>query len=236
MGRTPAFADPVRNPNASEFEVDLWELSRFVVERCIPVIGVHPYPLNEQVLMAAAACRLRPGVVFDWGTNRGHSARLLQECARAVRLGYEVHTIDLPPDASHVEHPGDACGELVRGLPGVHRPRGDGVTTALAQWEKMDRPARRLFFVDGDHAYESVVAELRRIFQAAPDASALVHDTFVQSEQAGYNIGPALAVREIVATQAQRFVVIDSGLGLPGMTLIAARVALASAASSQRMA
>ena len=73
FGRTGGFADPVRNLRASEFEVDLWELSRFVLERCVPVIAVHPYPLNEQILAAAAACRLRPGVIFDWGTHHGHS-------------------------------------------------------------------------------------------------------------------------------------------------------------------
>ena len=48
--------DPVRNPNASEFEVDLWILSRFVLEKIAPVVGTHPYPLNELLLMTATAC------------------------------------------------------------------------------------------------------------------------------------------------------------------------------------
>ena len=231
LGRSPGFADPVRNPGASEFEVDLWELSRFVAERCLPVIGVHPYPLNEQLLAAAAACRLRPSVAFDWGTNRGASARLLWECAKAFRLDYEVHTIDLPPDETHVEHPGKAYAKLLRGVAGVHLHRGNGVTVALAQWEKLGRPPRPLFFVDGDHAYQSVATELRRVFAVITDASALVHDTFFQPEDADYNVGPALAVRDVVAEQAGRFDVIASNLGLPGMTLMASRVALASAAA-----
>ena len=225
-----SFTDPVRNPEASEFEVDLWELSRFVVERCLPTIGVHPYPLNEQLLAAAAACRLRPGVVFDWGTHRGASARMLWECAKAFRLGYDIHTIDLPPDVAHVEHPGQAYAVLLRGLAEVHLHRGDGVTIALTQWEKLAQPPRPLFFIDGDHAYESVATELRRVFDAIADASALVHDTFFQSADAGYNVGPALAVRDVVAEQPGRFKVMTSGLGLPGMTLIASTAALSSAA------
>jgi hypothetical protein len=108
--------DPVPNPNASEFEVDLWTLSRFLIEKVVPVVGTHPYPLNELLLMTGAACRLRPSVVFDWGTHIGASARIFYECGKAFKLG-EV---------------------------------------ALEQWQKLGRPKRPLFFVDGDHAYESV--------------------------------------------------------------------------------
>ena len=68
-GKTQQFAgvwpDPVPNPTASEFEVDLWTLSHFLLERVVPVVGTHPYPLNELLLMAAAACRLKPSAVFD---------------------------------------------------------------------------------------------------------------------------------------------------------------------------
>src|SRR5258708_28570944 len=69
-GRYP---NPVRNAGAAVFEVDLWILSRFLIDRIVPLLGVHPYPLNEQLLMVAAACRIRPGVVFDWGTHIGAS-------------------------------------------------------------------------------------------------------------------------------------------------------------------
>ena len=108
--------DPVRNPAASEFEVDLWILSRFLLEKIVPVVGTHPYPLNELLLMTAAACRLKPSVVFDWGTHIGVSARIFYECDKAFKLDYEIHSVDLPPDASHVEHPGQEHGRLVKGL------------------------------------------------------------------------------------------------------------------------
>jgi hypothetical protein len=226
-GRRDRYADPVRNAAAVEFEVDLWILSQFILQRAVPVIGIHPYPLNEQLLAAAAVCRLKPGIVFDWGTNRGASARLFWECAKAFRLEYQIHSVDLPPDVPHVEHPGDQRGRLVRGLENVHLHLGDGVSVALEQWERASRPSRPLFFVDGDHAYESVFNELRRAFDAVPDASALVHDTFFQSAESGYNVGPAEAVRRIIALDPQRFTVLDSGPGLPGMTLLASKTALA---------
>ena len=213
--------DPVRNASASEFEVDLWILSRFLLERIAPVVGTHPYPLNELLLMTAAACRLRPSVVFDWGTHIGASARIFYECNRAFELGYEIHSIDLPPDASHVEHPGEEHGRLVKGLAGVHLHRGNGVEVALDQWRKLGRPKRPLFFVDGDHAYESVRDELDAIFSAIPDASALAHDTFFQSAESNYNVGPARAIDEIVEKFPSHFRVVKSGLGLPGMTLLA---------------
>ena len=216
-----SWPDPVRNRTASEFEVDLWTLSDFLLQKIVPVVGTHPYPLNELLLMVAAACRLKPSVVFDWGTHIGVSARVFYECERAFGLGYEIHSVDLPPDASHVEHPGQEHGRLVRGLDKVHLHRGNGVKVALELWHKLGQPKRPLFFVDGDHAYESVRDELNEIFTTVPDASALAHDTFFQSAESQYNVGPAQAVREAVEKFSPRLRVVHSGLGLPGMTLLA---------------
>ena len=213
--------DPVRNSQASEFEVDLWVLSDFVLDTIVPVVGVRPYPLNELLLMTAAACRLRPSVVFDWGTHIGVSARIFHECDKAFNLGYDVHSVDLPPDATHVEHPGQEHGRLVHGLDKVHLHRGNGVKVALDVWRKLGQPSSPLFFVDGDHAYESVLDELSEIFSASRDASVLAHDTFFQSADSNYNVGPARAIDEVVRSLPGRFMVIKSGLGLPGMTLLA---------------
>lgn len=213
--------DPVRNPQCSEFEVDLWTLSDFVLDTVVPIVGVRPYPLNELLLMTAAACRLRPSIVFDWGTHIGVSARIFHECNKAFNLGYDVHSVDLPPDVTHVEHPGQEHGRLVRGLSDVHLHRGNGVKVALDVWRKLGQPRRPLFFVDGDHAYESVLDELNEIFLTIPDASALAHDTLFQSAESNYNVGPALAIDEVVKRFPSRFQILKSGLGLPGMTLLA---------------
>lgn len=137
--------DPVRNPGASEFEVDLWTLSDFVIDKIVPVVGVRPYPLNELLLMTGAACRLKPSVVFDWGTHIGVSARIFHECEKAFKLGFKIHSVDLPPDVAHVEHPGQEHGRLVRGLSNVHLHRGNGVKVALDIWRGLGQPKRPLF-------------------------------------------------------------------------------------------
>lgn len=193
------------------------------IRKVVPVVGTRTHPLNELMLTCAAACRLRPSVVFDWGTHIGTSARIFYECEKAFKVGYEVHSIDLPPDGAHAEHPGRKHARLVRGLHKVHLHRGNGVEVALAQWQKLGRPKRPLFFVDGDHAYESVCDELVQIFSTVPDASALAHDTFFQSAESNYNVGPARAIDEIVEKFPSRFHLVKSGLGLPGMTLLVAR-------------
>jgi hypothetical protein len=218
VGKRP---DPVRNPQGSEFEVDLWTLSEFVLDTIVPAVGVRPYPLNELLLMTAAACRLKPWVIFDWGTHIGVSARIFYECDKAFDLGFEIHSIDLPPEATHVEHPGLEHGRLVRGLDKVHLYRGNGVRVALELWHRLGKPERPLFFVDGDHAYESVRRELMLVFNTIPDASAIVHDTFFQSADSNYNVGPALAIDEVLKSFPARFKAFKTGLGLPGMTLLA---------------
>jgi hypothetical protein len=206
-----AWPDPVPNPSASEFEVDLWTPT--------VSLGEGRAGRMDEPMMARAACRIKPSVVFDWGTHIGASARTFYECNKAFKLGYQIHSIDRPPDASHVLQPGQEHGRLVRGLDRVHLHRGNGVEVALEQWRKLGCPKRPLFFVDGDHAYESVRDELTQIFSTVPDASVLAHDTFFRSEESNYNVEPA--IDEIVEKSPRRFRAVKSGLGVPGMTLLA---------------
>ena len=73
---TDTYGDPLVNAHCREFEVNKWALSEFVVHRLLPIVGIHPYPLDELLLMSAAVCRLRPRHIFEWGTNVGKSARI----------------------------------------------------------------------------------------------------------------------------------------------------------------
>lgn len=219
-GRRPSGADPTRNPDCSEFEVDNWSLSRFVLANLIPVVGIQPFPLHELMLMCAAVCRLKPSTIFEWGTHVGSSARVFYECARHYGIALQIHSVDLPDEAQHVEHPGGLRGRLVRGLPGVHLHQGDGIDVSLTVWRAAGRPPAPLFFIDGDHAYESVLRELSAVTAEVPSASVLLHDTFNQSSGSGYNIGPHRAIEEVLLAHPGRYGRIDSGLGLPGMTLL----------------
>jgi cephalosporin hydroxylase len=212
--------DPARNVGCDRFEVDAWQLSDLVLERIVPRVGVRPFPLHELLLMAAAVARVRPPVVLEWGTHVGKSAWIFQETLRLLGIPSHVHSIDLPPEVDHVEHPGARRGEMVRGLAGVTLHEGDGLDVSLRIWADAGRPAGPLFFLDGDHSHASVRRELDGIAAAVPGAAILVHDAFFQSSGSGYNVGPHRAIQEAVERHPSRWEVLHSGLGLPGMTLL----------------
>lgn len=210
--------DPVRNPGAEAFEVDNWVVSRFVLKKIVPAVGIKPFPLNELQLMVSAVCRLKPTHIFEWGTHIGKSARIFYETAKYFNTPLEIHSIDLPDDVEHVENPHSKRGKLVKGKPGVFLHLGDGLNTALGIYRTLPPGSRALFFLDGDHAYESVKRELEGIIANVLDAKILVHDTFYQSADSGYNIGPFKAVQE--AIEKGKFKVIETKTGLPGMTFL----------------
>jgi cephalosporin hydroxylase len=218
--RTLSTTNPAKNPACAEFEVDNWAVSRFVLAKLIPVVDVEPFPLHELMLMCAAVCRLRPAQIFEWGTHVGKSARVFYECARQYSIAAQIHSVDLPDEVDHVEHPGELRGKLVRGLPGVHLYQGDGIEVALSIWRASGRTPAPLFFIDGDHAYESVFRELSAVASEIPGANVLLHDTFNQSSESGYNVGPHRAIEDALRAHPGRYRRIDSGLGLPGMTLL----------------
>lgn len=212
--------NPARNLACTELEVDNWALSRFILAKLIPVVGVEPFPLHELVLMTAAVCRLRPTMIFEWGTHVGKSARIFHDTLVHYGISGDVHSVDLPDGVEHVEHPSSERGRLVRGLSRVHLHQGDGLDVSMSLWQEHGRPRRPLFMVDGDHSYESVHRELSAIVNEIPDANVLLHDTFFQSSESGYNIGPWRAIDEIMSGNPRQFRRIDSGIGLPGMTLL----------------
>jgi len=214
--KTPS---PVLNPGASEFEVNNWLISDFIVERLIPIVGVRPFPLSELELMTAAVCRFAPTHIFEWGTHIGTSARVFYETSEFYSLGIEVHSIDLPDDVDRVEHPGHQRGRLVRDTP-VQLHQGDGLDTSLALLEQIGVSARALFFVDGDHSYESVKRELEGILASVKRPVVLLHDTFFQSGDSGYNTGPHRAIRDVLDRAGESYRTLETTTGLPGMALV----------------
>lgn len=215
-------ADAVPNPGATEFEVNNWVISEFVLSRLVPVVGVHPYPLNELMFMAGAICRFKPSHVFEWGTNVGASARVFYETAQHFHIPLEIHSIDLPSEIGHVEHPGSRRGNLVKGKPGVSLHLGDGIETSLAIYRTLPKGSCVLFFVDGDHSYASVKRELEAIVTHVAEPKVLLHDTFFQSSESGYNVGPHLAVRDVLdgMPSGRKLRKMETKTGLPGMTLV----------------
>ena len=138
MVRRVSFArqEAVVNPHCHELEVNNWVISEFIIHKLVPVVGIHPYPINEQCLMVAAVCALKPVLIFEWGTNLGKSARIFYETAREFKVRMEIYSIDLPDDVDHVEHPVKRRGMYVKNLEGVHLLQGDGLETSLSVYRE----------------------------------------------------------------------------------------------------
>jgi cephalosporin hydroxylase len=213
------YENPVKNTQG-EFEVNNWITSEFIVQKLVPVVGVHPFPLDELSLMTATVCRFRPELIFEWGTNIGKSARIFLEIINAFEIPSHVHSIDLPDDVHHSEHPKSERGKLVRNLKGVTLHQADGVSRALEIIAQTKPTGKILFLIDGDHSYESVHKELSAILDQVPDAVVLLHDTFYQVPESKYNIGPCEAIKAVLGARNVAYKTISTQLGLPGMTLV----------------
>jgi cephalosporin hydroxylase len=203
-----------------ELESNMVIISQFIESKLLPIVGHSPFPMNEQVLMVATICQLRPTHLFEWGTNIGVSARIFYETCKFFNIDCEIHSIDLPDDHDHVEHPKSNRGKLVKNISKVRLHQGDGVDTAMSLIEKIKELKRPLFFLDGDHQYSSVKRELKDISTKVQNASFLVHDTFFQTEDASYNIGPYLAQKEFAKLNIEKYLIRHTHLGLPGMTAL----------------
>jgi cephalosporin hydroxylase len=214
------YKDPALNLNSEKFEVNNWIISEFVVNRLVPIAGVHPFPLNELMLMSSAVCKFKPELIFEWGTNIGKSARIFYETLQAFKINSEIHSIDLPDDVFHNEHPQKNRGKMVKGLDKVILHQADGLQRSFEIYKEKKPKGRVLFFVDGDHSYESVKKELETILKNIPDAAVLLHDTFYQSENAGYNVGPYKAIEDVLGSEKSNYVLVSTQTGLPGMTLV----------------
>lgn len=208
------------NLDCSEFEVNNWIISEFIIEKLVPIVGIHPFPLNELSLLVSAVCWLKPSHIFEWGTNIGKSARIFYETTTYFGINSKIHSTDLPDNIEHIEHPKENRGIMVKDISQVILHQGDGLEISLEIYKKIKKKIRPLFFCDGDHDYRAVKCELKSIISNVPNASILVHDTFYQSKKSKYNIGPYRAVNEILALKSNNYRTISQNLGLPGMTLL----------------
>ena len=215
------YSDLLKFKSGNKFEVDNHLLAKFIVNEIIPVIGYHPFPLSELNLMTATVCRLQPDYIIEWGTHIGKSARIFYETVKATGLKTEIHSIDLPEEIEHIEHPHQNRGKLVKDITAVTLHLGDCLEVIENNFNKSEiKDKKILFFVDGDHSYESVKKELNYIINNFPKAAILLHDTFYQTPESNYNVGPHQAIKEISEQYPNQYNVLETNTGLPGMTLL----------------
>ncbi len=212
--------DVIVNLKCTELEVNTNRLTSFIIKDLLPLVGLSPYPITEQLLLCSAVVKIKPDYIFEWGTHMGISARIFYEVCRKYELNTIIHSIDLPDDVDHIEHPGHMRGIKVHGLQNVKLHQGDGLDTSIRIAKNLNTKSSFLFLLDGDHSYESVTRELNGINKSFPKANMLIHDTFYQSSESRYNIGPFEAVRDFLENNPNHYKKISIDLGLPGMTLL----------------
>jgi len=201
--------------------------SKFVAESLLSRASYWPYPPGELHLMTVTLLWWQPDVIFEWGTNLGNSARVFHWIAEAFAIDTQIHSIDLPPDVSHVENIKELRGLLVRDFPDVHLHLGDGVNKALELFAAL-KPRKPLFYVDGDHRAETVTRELEAIFSAAPTAPILLDDT----HDWGISDSPRGAMLQFLERHHGDYEVFENVATLPGMSLLVPKQALATTATS----
>jgi cephalosporin hydroxylase len=167
--------------------------------------------------MCSTVAYFEPDIIIEWGTHYGKSARIFYEVVKYLKFGTKIHSIDLPLDVVHVENIHDVSqrGKFVRGT-SVALHLGDGLTVA-GDILKSQKTALPLFFIDGDHSFESVYNELNGIRELTSHAVILAHDTFLQGAESGYNCGPYEAISKFTAQH--QLPLLSTILGLPGMSL-----------------
>lgn len=221
LRRREEFVDPSKNQNCENFEVDKYIISKFIIKKIIPIIGIHPYPLDELILMTATVCFFKPTYIFEWGTNIGKSARIFSEISTHFKIPLLIHSIDLPDNIQHIEHVYNKRGLYVRRKKNVFLYQGDGLTTSLDILRDIKNEKNNiLFFLDGDHNYNSVFREIKGITENVLNPIIMVHDTFNQSVESHYNIGPYQAISDFVQLSPKKYHVLSSDLGLPGITVL----------------
>ncbi len=210
----------VVNDNCEELEVNTNQLTSFIIKDLLPLVGVSPYPITEQLLLCSAVVKIKPDYIFEWGTHLGISARIFYEVCKNYELNTIIHSIDLPDNVDHIEHPGEKRGIKVQGIKNVKLHQGDGLNTSIEIAKQLEDNAKLLFLLDGDHSYDSVTRELNGIQKTFPTANMIIHDTFYQSSDSGYNIGPFKAVQDFLENNPNHYKKLSTDLGLPGMTLL----------------
>ena len=143
--------------------------------------GMLPFP--ELLALAALVAHRRPRLVIEIGTHRGSSTLVM---AMNAPPDAEIVTLDLPPSPTPTRFPVEIGGlagtpfergERFRGSPAaarIHQLWGDSATFDFSPWHGR----AGLIFVDGNHAYENVLADTATAFRCLAPGGVIVWDDY----------------------------------------------------------
>ncbi|MBT9393282.1 class I SAM-dependent methyltransferase [Hymenobacter sp. NST-14] len=140
--------------------------------------------LPTDLVLLRALARQRPGCrYFEIGTWRGESA------ANVAAVAAQVHTLNLAATELRAlglsERYIELHGFFSRPLPNVTHLHGNSATFDMAALGHFD-----LIFIDGDHRYEAVRTDTRRVFEhlVGPDTVVVWHDASRQPGQPRWEV------------------------------------------------
>jgi cephalosporin hydroxylase len=210
----------VLNINDRLLEVNKWNVSAFLIKRVISIVGITPFPLDELMLMVSVCVVFKPELIIEWGTNVGKSARIFYEIVKYYKIKSEILSIDLPTEIKHLENIKSRRAKFVK-RKNVSLYLGDGSEEASKIVDKRKQSLKGfvLYFLDGDHSFDTVSRELTTLYNLYPKVLFLIHDTFFQKECSHYNVGPHRAIAWFLSTHKE-WRSLSCNLGLPGMTFL----------------
>lgn len=136
-------------------------------------------PEPERLAVARIVTRLQPRTVFEIGTYRGRTTRLLATCSSQAT----IHTLDLAPE-NMLE--GGCFAVSEPGLIGARFRDDTGIRSRIVQHYGDSRqfdftPFERLVdlvFVDASHSYEAVLNDSRRAFEMVKPEGLVIWDDY----------------------------------------------------------
>jgi len=141
--------------------------------------GEFELPTTEHVYLGCLVEYLKPATLFEIGTNRGRTTRLLAE-----RSGPQarVYTLELPPqrmlDARcFPEARPELIGEKFRHQPiasKIVQLYGDSRTFDFSPYDG----AIDFAFIDGDHTYEGVKRDTENVLRMVPPGGVIIWDDY----------------------------------------------------------
>lgn len=120
--------------------------------------------LDELLFFVQVLDEFRPQAIFEWGTNRGGSARAFYEIRERLGFPCRIVSADNEPSPHYATSIGDRVELLL----------GDGPELCIPLAKKSQRT---LFFVDGHHDFENVTREITMVAEGCPWSWMMVHDT-----------------------------------------------------------
>ncbi len=139
----------------------------------------HELPLEEYCSIAVLVQHLKPSIIFEIGTHKGRTTRLIAE---SVDGNARIYTLDLPQ--SELEK-GECFSESNRWIVGqefLNAPCASKITqfygdTKRFNFSPFDR-AVDLVFVDADHSYESARSDSLNAFRMIRSGGMIIWDDY----------------------------------------------------------